>query len=492
MHAPMEYVVAIDQGTSSTRVVVYDLQLRIVKAASRPLSARAPQPGWLEMDGEAILASVDACLTEACEGLAGKVVCAGLTNQRETTIALDTKTGRALSPAILWSDTRTADICGEWKSDVEWARRITAQTGLPISPYFSASKMAWLLRNNERVQQAHAEGRLAFVTVDAFVLHHLTGDRPMTDGSNASRTLLMDLERLQYDEEIIARFGFSGCVLAEIKPSIGSFGVVKSGSLAGTQITAVLGDQQAALIGQGCLSPGDCKATFGTGCFLLQHAGDARPPQECVHAGLIATVGIQLSQHKAVYALEGSVGAAGSVVTWLRDQMGFVSSYEQLDLEAAKVNDCGGVTVVPAFGGLLAPYWRSDARAAILGLSLGTTKQHIVRACLVGVAQTVADVVEVLGMADGALRVDGGLAQSRVLMQLVADFTGREVWMRDDKEATALGVALAAGVGALLWDLNEKTDSVTSLWCKIEPQIEVQERDDVRTTWKKNVAKSFQ
>ena len=422
------FVVAIDQGTSSTRVVLYDLQLRAVKTASRPLVPRAPQPGWLEMDGQDILASVDACLAEACEGLApGQVVCAGLTNQRETTLALDTETGLALSPAILWSDTRTADICGEWRSDAEWAARLTQRTGLPVSPYFSASKMAWLLRHQPGVAEARRAGRLAFATVDAFVLRHLTG-RLATDGSNASRTLLMDLAALRYDPELVAHLGLAGCALPEILPSTGLFGRVASGALAGTPVTAVLGDQQAALLGQGCLAPGDAKATFGTGCFLLQHAGTRPPTAECAAAGLVATVALQTGPAAATYAAEGSVAAAGSVVTWLRDQLGLIGSYEQLDEEAGKVEDCGGVTVVPAFGGLLAPHWRSDARAAVLGLSLGSSRAHLVRACLAGVAQSVADVAEAMGGAEGApLRVDGGLAASRVLIQLVADCTGREV-----------------------------------------------------------------
>jgi glycerol kinase len=490
MSGAAQFVVAIDQGTSSTRVVVYDLQLRVTKTASRPLKARASRPGWLEMDGDDILASVDACLAEACEGLHGKIVCLGLTNQRETTIALDTATGLALSPAILWSDTRTVDICGEWKGNPERAAQVTAKTGLPISPYFSASKMVWLLRSNSSVQAAHKEGRLAFVTIDAFVLRHLTCGRLTTDGTNASRTMLMDLTGLRYDQEVISHLGLSGCAFADIVPSIGSFGVVRSGPLAGTPVSAVLGDQQAALLGQGCLAGGDCKATFGTGCFLLQHAGSARPSQEYVDVGLVATVAIQTSTCAATYALEGSVGAAGSVVTWLRDEMGFIGGYEQLDEEAAKVSNCGGVTVVPAFGGLLAPRWRSDARAAILGLSLSSTKQHIVRACLAGIAQSVADVVEVMGMAHGPLRVDGGLAESRVLMQLVADYTGREVWSRDDKEATALGIALAAGAGAHLWSLDEKTRSLESIWSRVIPQLPEEQRKNLRAEWKKIVIAS--
>ncbi len=487
------FVAAIDQGTSSTRVVVYNSDMRPVRTAQRALVSRAPHPGWLEMEGRDILASVDACLAEAVADFPGHIACVGITNQRETTIALDVETGEHLSAAILWSDTRTAGVCAEWRAR-QGAERVTAVTGLPISPYFSASKMAWLLQHEPRVQQAKSAGRLAFATVDAFVLHHLAGGRLATDGSNASRTLLMDLEKLHYDQDTMTFCGLQGCALPAILPSVGQFGTIRSGPLAGVPITAMLGDQQAALLGQGCLEPGDSKATFGTGCFLLQHAGFQRPAQSSV-GGLVATVAVQSSAHEATYALEGSVAAAGSVVTWLRDEMKLIASYKALDEEAAKVGDCGGVTVVPAFTGLLAPYWRSDARGTVLGMSLGTTRAHVVRACLAGIAQTVADVMEAMDNANHlnpeALRVDGGLAESKVLMQLVADATGRQVWLRDDKEATALGAALAAGAGAGLWQLHEKTKALAVHWTKVMPSASAEERQIMRDNWKQAVPKSY-
>jgi glycerol kinase len=283
----MKYVASIDQGTSSTRVVVYDSDFRTVRVATRHLKTHAPQPGWLEMHGSDILSSVEACLEEACAGL--EISCVGIANQRETTLALDSQTGEALSPAILWSDTRTADICEEWKKQ-ENSGWLLQQTGLPFSPYFSASKMLWLLKNNEAVQQSAVEGRLAFATVDAYLLRHLTGVLS-TDGTNASRTMLMGLKELAWSSEAVSFCGVGAFQLPQLKPSIGDFGEIVRGPLKGVRVTGVLGDQQAALLGQGCTREGESKCTFGTGAFLLQHVG-GEPHEGAAETGLVSTVAV--------------------------------------------------------------------------------------------------------------------------------------------------------------------------------------------------------
>ena len=409
------FVAAIDQGTSSTRVVVYDNALRAVRVSQRSLHVHSPRPGWLEMDGAALLRSVDECLEEATRGLPS-LRAIGLANQRETTVAMDARDGSALAPAILWSDLRTASAVAEWPQRPEWAR-LSSLTGLPASPYFSASKASWLLQNEPAVKLAAEQNRLCFGTVDAFVLRHLTGEFA-TDASNASRTLLFDLAANCWSEEALLFHGISSSsLLPSVRPSLGGpFGRLLRGPFAGSPVTAVLGDQQAALLGQGCLHPGDAKATFGTGCFLLRHAGERAPLP--APEGLVATVALQRGDGRTSFALEGSVGAAGSVVGWLREQMGFIGSFGELD-EVARESDeeCGGVTVVPAFGGLLAPHWKSGARAAVLGLSLGSTRADIVRACLAGIANCVADVVEAMEVNEEKkkkpLRVDGGLSASR-------------------------------------------------------------------------------
>jgi glycerol kinase len=415
-------ILSIDQGTTGTTCLVLDEELRVLGRGYRELPQRFPQPGWVEHDPDDIWRSVE----EAARDAGGEPATVAITNQRETTLLWDRRTGEPVAPAIVWQDRRTAERCRELDPEL-----IRAKTGLVPDPYFSATKIEWLLREHGR------SDHLAFGTVDSWLVWKLTaGERHVIDATNASRTMLVSLESLDWDDELLDLFGVPRGVLPEI---VGSAAEVGEGELNGRTVTirGIAGDQQAALYGHGCHRAGEAKATYGTGSFVLVHTGDdaGLPP-----SGLLKTAAAD------GYALEGSVLVAGAAVQWLRDGLGIVGSAAETERLARSVDDTGGVQFVPALTGLGSPWWDADARGLVTGLTRGTTRAHLVRAALEAIAQQVADVVDALPERPTVLRADGGATANGFLMQLQADLLAVPVEVAAERETTALGVAaLAAG-----------------------------------------------
>ena len=465
MAPPQRLILAIDQGTTSTRVLLFNHAGAIVGASQREIRNYFPAPAWVEHDAEEIYASVLACGADALAAAgatAADVVSVGITNQRETVLLWDAVTGAPLYHALVWQDQRGAPLCDALAAEGGGVNRFAPITGLPLLPYFSASKLAWLLDNVPGARAAAESGTALAGTVDAYLLHRLTGVHA-TDVSNASRTGLMNIRSLAWDAPTAAAYRIPLRCLPTIRPSSCRFGtcVETPGSpYGGMPVGGVLGDQQAALFGQACFAPGDAKATYGTGCFLLMNTGGV--PVTSAH-GLLTTVAYQLEGAPPVYALEGSVAVAGSVVSWLRDNLGVISSSSEVEPLAASVPDSGGVSFVPAFNGLFAPHWQSDARGLLIGLSGHTTKAHIVRAALEGVAFQARELLDAMagdagtaGRAGEAgppppLRVDGGMTANSLLLQFQADITGRVVVKPVVAETTALGAAYAAGLNSGFW-----------------------------------------
>lgn len=459
------HVVALDEGTSGVSAVVFDARGRKRGRSYREIPQFFPRPGWVEHDAEAIWRASLTVLRGALRAAkvsSNQVACLGITNQRETLVAWDARSGRALSRAIVWQCRRTADLCGELKADGSeaWVRE---RTGLLIDPYFSGSKLRWMVEHVPKVQSARRDGRLRFGTIDSWLVHRLTGGRDhLTDATNASRTLLMDLGRQAWDPELLDLFKARAEELPTIVDSAGALAVAEA-SVLGREVpvAGIAGDQQAALFGQVCFEPGQTKNTYGTGCFALANAGGRRPrpPQ-----GILSTLAWRL-EGRPTYALEGAVFVAGAVVQWLRDGLGFFRHSADSESLARSVPDDGGVVVVPAFTGLGAPYWDAYARASLHGLTRGTTKAHITRAALQSIALQSAEIVEIL--AKGAstdvpvLRVDGGATENGLLMQYQADILGRPVERARYAETTALGAAYLAGLGAGVWS---GLDELSSLW----------------------------
>jgi glycerol kinase len=489
---PRSLVAAIDQGTTSSRCILFDHAGQPV--ASHQLEHRqiTPQPGWVEHDPVEIIDRVRACVREALRAAgvgAGALAAVGISNQRETTVVWDRRTGEPVHNAIVWQDTRTVDAVASI-GDID---RFRATTGLPVSTYSSALKLRWILDQVER-----DPGDLAFGTVDAWVLWHLTGGLDggvhATDVSNASRTMLMDLVTLDWDRSIASELGIPGSVLPDIRGSSEVVGVGVD-DLAGAPIAGILGDQQAALFGQACFEAGQAKCTYGTGAFLLMHTG-IRP----VHSthGLITTVAARLGGRDApaTYALEGSVAVAGSLVQWLRDDLALIASADEVEALARSVSDSGDVVIVPAFSGLFAPHWRPDARGVIAGLTRYTTRAHVARAALEATAYQVAD-LEAAMAADleaplpGELRVDGGMTRNELLMQIQADTLGSVVVAPAINEISALGAAYAAGLAVGFWqDLDElrAMDAAPRRW---EPQMTERDRAAGLARWHKGVERSL-
>ena len=450
MNGPRDLILVLDAGTTSTRAIVFDTGGTIVAQAARPLTQHYPHPGWVEHDAGEIWTLSRAVLEEAA-GAAGieRIACLGLTNQRETVVFWDRASGEPLAPAIVWQDRRTADICARLKEQGREAA-VQAKTGLLLDPYFSATKIAWALDNWPAVRAAADAGSLALGTVESFLLFRLTGGAVhATDATNASRTLLMDLATCAWDDELIALFGVPRAALPAITDCAGALGTV---ALLGRDVpvTGSAGDQQAAAIGQACLSPGMVKATYGTGCFVLAHAG-AVPPVSSHR--LLSTVAWRLGG-VATYALEGSIFTAGSAVQWLRDGLGLIAASPDTEALAGSVADSGGVVFVPALAGMGAPHWRPEARGLLTGLTAGTTRAHLARATLEAMGQQTADLLDALA-ADGVraarLRVDGGMVANDWLCQDTADTLGIPVERPRVIETTALGAAMLAGVGAGLF-----------------------------------------
>lgn len=448
-------VLAIDAGTTGVTAIAFDQGLTPVARAYAEFPQHFPNPGWVEHRASEILRAVDEVTGEVLKALDRMPVAVGITNQRETVFALDRREGEALAPGIVWQDRRTAQRCEALKEQ-GLGPMIGARTGLVLDPYFSGTKIEWLLQHGAGVQAAAQKGRCVFATVDALIVHHLTGGETLaTDPTNASRTMLFDIDRREYADELLALFGIRREALAQVLPSAGSFGIARfqsGGATVSIPITGVLGDQQAALFGQGCVAPGELKTTYGTGCFLLLNTGASRANSG---AGLLTTLAAD-EKGGAAYALEGSAFAGGSIIQWMRDELGILHSARDSEAMARSVPDTGGVVLVPAFSGLGAPYWDADARAALFGMTRGTGAAHIVRAGLDAIAHQCTDLVEALradsGLPVHTVRVDGGAAANGYLMQRQADLAGVVIERPGEVEATARGAAAIAALGAQLMD----------------------------------------
>ena len=458
----MALVGAIDQGTTSTRFMVFDHSGRVVAVAQRPHAQHFAQPGWVEHDALEILGNTLAVVDEALTGAgltAADLVAVGIANQRETTVVWDRATGEPVHNAIVWQDTRTAGIIDRLAGDAG-PDRFRATTGLPLATYFAGPKITWMLDEVPGLRERAEAGDLCAGTIDSWLLWNLTGGpaggRHATDVTNASRTLMMDLATLDWDPDLLDAMEVPPAMLPEIVPSIGRLGI-GTGPLSGVPISGILGDQQAALFGQGCHSAGDVKNTYGTGCFLLMNTGTERVPSS---NGLITTVACQVEGELPTYALEGSVAMAGATVQWLRDQMGLITDSADVEALARSVEDNGGVYLVPAFSGLFAPYWRSDARGVVVGLTRFANRGHIARAALEATAFQTAEVIDAMRADSGVdlteLRVDGGMVANELLMQFQADLLGVDVVRPVVAETTALGAAYAAGLAEGFWgDLSD-------------------------------------
>ncbi len=460
----MRHVIAIDQGTTGSTVLVLDETLTIRGRGYKEFRQIYPRPGWVEHDPEDIWASVIAALGQALQGIeVSSIAAIGITNQRETSVLWDRKTGNPAHHAIVWQDRRTADRCADLKARGKEAR-VKQLTGLTLDPYFSGTKIHWMLGNVGGLAASAKAGEIAFGTIDTFLIWRLTGGLHVTDVTNASRTLLMDLSTLAWSDELCETVGVPKQVLPEIVASSGSIGKTKGvpGLPDGVPIAGIAGDQQSALFGQACFSPGDAKCTYGTGAFILMNTGDKPVASK---SGLLTTVGWKLANGELRYALEGSAFIAGAAVQWLRDGLQFFSSAKEVEALATSVPDSGGVIVVPAFAGLGAPHWRPEARGSITGLTRGTTRAHIARATLEGIALQNVDILTAMandaGQALGTLKVDGGAAANDLLMQFQSDVLGVEICRPAMVETTALGAAFLAGLGAGVW---KDQDQIRKTW----------------------------
>ena len=452
----MPFVLALDQGTTSSRAILFDEAATPVASAQQEFEQHFPAPGWVEHDANEIwdsqLATLRGALAEAGTR-PDDVAALGITNQRETTLVWDRETGEPIHRAVVWQDRRTADVCARLKADGHEAA-VRARTGLVLDPYFSGTKLAWVLDHVDGARGRAEAGELAFGTVDSWLLWKLTGGRVhATDVTNASRTLLFDIHALGWSDEMLDLLRVPRAVLPDVRPSSGPFGETDPDVVgAAIPITGVAGDQHAALFGQRCTTPGMAKNTYGTGCFLLYQTGGEPVASE---NGLLTTVAWQLDGRPAQYALEGSVFVAGAAVQWLRDELGLIDDAADVEGLAASVPDSDGVVVVPAFTGLGAPHWDPYARGAVLGVTRGTSAAHLARATLDGVAHQSADLLEAMTADAGRpleeLRVDGGMTHNALLMQAQADLLGVPVVRPRVAETTALGAAFLAGLGAGLW-----------------------------------------
>ncbi len=502
-----DLILVLDAGTTSTRAIAFTQAGEIVASAGRPITQHYPQPGWVEHDaGEIWRASRD-CLIEVANAVeaprinaveaprinavgAPRIAAIGITNQRETTVFWDRGSGEPVAPAIVWQDRRTAQTCARLRADGH-EPAVQAQTGLLLDPYFSATKIRWALDNWPAVASALADGRLAVGTIESWLIWKLSaGARHVTDASNASRTLLMDLATCEWDAGLLALFDVPRSILPEI---VDCAGPLATTALLGGEIaiTGSAGDQQAAAIGQACLSPGQVKATYGTGCFLLAHAGSV--PPKSTHR-LLATVAWRLGGVPA-YALEGSIFTAGAAVQWLRDGLGIIASSAETEALAQSVPDSGGVVFVPALAGMGAPHWRPEARGTLTGLSGGTTRAHIARATLEAMGQQTADLVDAFA-ADGVLvarlRVDGGMTANDWLCQDLADSLGVVVERPRVIETTALGAAMLAGVGAGLFaSLSDAAVAMSAPDRAFTPAATPEARAARRAAWARAVRQTL-
>src|SRR6476646_10055803 len=493
-----KYSGAIDQGTTSTRFIVFDAAGKIVACTQKEHKQIYPQPGWVEHDAEEIWARTQEVMAEAMAEArlkAGDIAAVGITNQRETTVLWNKRTGKPLHNAIVWQDTRVAGEVAQFAKD-PGNPFFRSRTGLLLSTYFSALKLRWLLENIPEARSKAEAGELLFGNIDTFLLWKLTGAENnglhATDLTNASRTQLMNLQTLQWDDELLRAFSIPRQVLPQIRSSSEVYGNIAQGPLKGVPIAGILGDQQAALVGQTCFRSGEAKNTYGTGCFLLMNTG--AKPTESKH-GLLTTVAYRLGKDPARYALEGSVAIGGALVQWLRDNLGLIKTSAEVEALARTVDDNGGVYMVPAFSGLYAPYWKENARGAIVGLTRFANKGHLARAVLEAVALQTSEVVEAMEQDSGirleVLRVDGGMVSNDLLMQFQADILEREEVMAEIKETTALGAAYAAGLAVGFFSSVEALCSHWSAEKTWKPAMEPARREQMYKQWKKAVTKTF-
>jgi len=487
----VRYVLALDQGTTSSRAILFDEEGRPVSTAQREFRQIFPQPGWVEHSPKEIFETQRAVAREALQSHKAKdVMAVGIANQRETTIVWDRQTGEPIANAIVWQDRRTAPQCAELKQ-LGAQGLVRERTGLVIDPYFSGTKIAWLLDNVPGARKRAELGELAFGTVDTWLTWHLTGNRThVTDVSNASRTLLFNIHMNDWDPELLRLLDVPRAILPDVHPSAHAFGMLPAGVLGEPLVIGgVAGDQQAALFGQACHRAGMAKNTYGTGCFMLLHTGDK--VVQSSH-GLISTACAQTRGKE--FALEGSVFIAGAVVQWLRDGLEFFKSSGEIERLAASVLDSGDVYVVPAFTGLGAPYWDPDARGTIVGLTRGTTKAHIARAALESIAFQSAELLEAMQKDAGEklseLRVDGGAAANDLLMQFQADLLGVPVVRPKVLETTALGAAYLAGLTVDLWKSRDELASHWKAERRFEPRMSSSDREARMARWREAVGRS--
>jgi glycerol kinase len=494
------YIGAIDQGTTSSRFIVFDRSGRIVSSAQREHEQIYPKPGWVEHDPEEILRRTNEVIGEAMEarGLQPQDLAAiGITNQRETTVVWHGKSGEPVYNAIVWQDTRVASAVAEFSAN-GGQDRYRAKTGLPLATYFSGLKIRWILENVAGARKQAEAGDLLFGNIDTFLIWHLTGGAQggvhVTDVTNASRTQLMNLNTLQWDREILQGFGIPIEMLPKIVSSSEVYGAARHPAVAGVPISGDLGDQQAALVGQACFMPGEAKNTYGTGCFMLMNTGEKAVLSNC---GLLTTLAYKFGAKPACYALEGSIAITGALVQWLRDNLGLIEKSADIETLARTVSDNGGVYFVPAFSGLYAPYWKDDARGVIAGLTRFVNKGHLARAALEATAFQVREVVDAMansedsGISLGVLRADGGMVGNDLLMQFQADILAKPVVRPMVEETTALGAAYAAGLAVGFF---RDTDELVANWAvdkRWEPAMDEESRERLYHFWKKAVTRAF-
>jgi glycerol kinase len=493
-----KYAAALDQGTTSTRCMIFNHSGRVVAVEQLEHEQIYPKPGWVEHNPKEIWDRaqevMDAAMATA-GATADDIAGLGITNQRETAVVWDRNTGEPVYNAIVWQDTRTDKICAELEGDAG-QDRFRLKTGLPIATYFSGPKVRWILENVDGAREKAQSGDLVFGNIDTWCIWNLTGGTDgglhITDPSNASRTMLMNLETLDWDDELLEAIGVPRSMLPEIRPSSGVYGEVQGGSFAGVQVAGDLGDQQAATFGQTCFSPGEAKNTYGTGNFLLLNTGT-----EAVQSknGLITTVGYQIGDDKPVYCLEGSIAITGALVQWLRDNLKMIKAAPEVEELAQTVEDNGGCYIVPAFSGLFAPYWRSDARGVVAGLTRYVNAGHIARATLEATAFQSREVVDAMDADSGvkleSLKVDGGMVGNDLLMQFQADILGVPVIRPQVAETTSLGAAYAAGLATGFWgeieDLRENW-AEDKRW---QPNMDESAREVAYKFWRKAVTRTF-
>jgi len=496
-----KYVAAIDQGTTSTRFMIFDHAGKVVGIDQKEHEQIFPKPGWVEHDAIEIWTRIQEVIAGALKkgNISPKDIAAvGITNQRETTVFWDKSTGKPVYNAIVWQDTRTDTICNELAKD-GGQDRFRAKVGLPLATYFSGPKAKWILDNVNGVRAKAEKGEILFGNIDSWIIWNMTGGIKggvhVTDVTNASRTMLMNLETLDWDSDMLKVMDIPRAMLPVIKASseiYGYVGVIRESPLHGVPVSGDLGDQQAALFGQTCFSAGEAKNTYGTGCFMLLNTGEKPVTSK---AGLLTTLGYKIGDQKAVYALEGSIAITGALIQWLRDNLGLIQSSAEVEMLAASVEDNGGIYFVPAFSGLYAPYWKSDARGAIVGMTRYVNKGHIARAALEATAYQTCEVLDAMEADSGvkltALKVDGGMVFNELLMQFQSDILNVPVVRPKVAETTALGAAYAAGLAVGFW---KDYDELRANWGKDKewkPRMNANLREGLYSGWKKAVTRTF-